>query len=98
MDPERLRLWVGNRLLDLAWKDFELLRALLEARGEVVRREFLMGKIWGIENPSERASRIVDVHIVKLRQKLGPEGRRILTVRNVGYRFDICLEWITFGI
>ncbi len=98
MDLERRRLWVGNRLLNLDWKDFELLRALLEARGEAVRREFLLEKIWGIENPSESASRTIDVHIVRLRQKLGPEGRRILTVRNVGYRFDICLEWIKFGI
>lgn len=97
MDLDRRRVRVGEKAVALAWKDFELLRSLLEAKGEVVRRDFLLEKIWGYENPSDGSHRIVDVHILRLRNKLGPEGQRILTVRNVGYRFDVCLEWIKFG-
>ncbi len=97
MDLDWHRVWVGGKRVALAWQDFEMLRALLEAKGDVVRRDFLLEKIWGYENPSDGTHRIVDVHILRLRNKLGPEGRRILTVRNVGYRFDVCLEWIKFG-
>lgn len=98
MDLARRRLQVGNRAVDLAWKDFELLKALLEARGGVVSREFLLAEVWGYDKPADSATRLVDVHILRLRNKLGPDGHRILTVRKVGYRFDVCLEWIKFGV
>lgn len=97
MDVVRRKVWIENQPVKLAWKDFELLKILLEAKGEVIHRQSLLEKIWGHENPSGNASRTVDVHILRLRNKLGPEGHRILTVRNVGYRFDVCLEWIMFG-
>lgn len=97
MNLDRRRVSVGDKPVSLTAKDFELLKALLEARGEVVRREFLLEKVWGYENPAGSASRTVDVYILRLRNKLGAEGHRILTVRNVGYRFGVCLEWIKFG-
>jgi len=69
-------------------KEFDLLRALVEARGRLLSRDFLLDRVWGYTRASEIESRTVDVHVRRLRQKLGVEGRRILTVKNVGYRFD----------
>jgi DNA-binding response OmpR family regulator len=79
---------VGGLALALTPKEFDLLRALVEARGRVLSREFLLDRVWGYSRASEIESRTVDVHIRRLRVKLGPEGRRILTVKSVGYRLD----------
>ncbi|MBI4526141.1 MAG: winged helix-turn-helix transcriptional regulator [Deltaproteobacteria bacterium] len=97
MDLEHRRVWVENRFISLAPKDFELLKVLLEAKGDTVSRYAIFEKVWGSEKSFESASRIVDAHILRLRQKLGAEGRRILTVKHVGYRFDVVREWIRFG-
>jgi len=79
---------VGGESLALTPKEFDLLRALVEARGRVLSREFLLDRVWGYSRASEIESRTVDVHVRRLRVKLGPEGRRILTVKSVGYRLD----------
>ena len=79
---------VGSETLALTPKEFDLLRALVEARGRVLSREFLLDRVWGYSHASEIESRTVDVHVRRLRVKLGPEGRRILTVKSVGYRLD----------
>jgi phosphate regulon transcriptional regulator PhoB len=78
----------GGRPLSLTPKEFDLLRALLEARGRVLSREFLLDRVWGYARAGEIESRTVDVHVRRLRAKLGAEGERILTVKNVGYRLD----------
>jgi len=49
---------------------------------------FLLDRVWGYSRAGEIESRTVDVHVRRLRVKLGPEGRRILTVKSVGYRLD----------
>ena len=74
--------------LTLTHKEFELLGALAEAQGRVLSREFLLDRVWGYSRAGEIESRTVDVHVRRLRVKLGPEGRRILTVKSVGYRLD----------
>lgn len=79
---------VGGETLALTPKEFDLLRALIEAHGRVLSREFLLDRVWGYSRASEIESRTVDVHVRRLRVKLGPEGRRILTVKSVGYRLD----------
>ncbi len=79
---------VGGEALTLTPKEFDFLRALVEARGRVLSREFLLDRVWGYSRASEIESRTVDVHVRRLRVKLGPEGRRILTVKSVGYRLD----------
>jgi DNA-binding response OmpR family regulator len=79
---------VGGLALALTPKEFDLLRALVEARGRVLSREFLLDRVWGYAHASEIESRTVDVHVRRLRVKLGPEGRRVLTVKSVGYRLD----------
>lgn len=88
---------IDGKPVKLTTKEFELLRELMETRGEVLSREFLLEKIWGYGKASQVDSRTIDVHIQRLRQKLGSEGGHILTVKNVGYRFDIFYNWIKFG-
>jgi len=76
---------VDDRPVELTAIEFDLLQALAENRGRVLRREQLLQKIWGGEYFGEM--RVVDVHIGHVRQKLGREDL-IVTVRGVGYRLD----------
>lgn len=66
--------------------EFDLLLYLTERPRRVLPRSTLMADVWGIDEPLN--SRTVDVHIRRLRDKIGPERLRITTVRGVGYRFD----------
>jgi two-component system, OmpR family, phosphate regulon response regulator PhoB len=88
LDRATHQVTVSGRPLTLTPKEFDLLRALLEARGRVLSREFLLDRVWGYARAGEIESRTVDVHVRRLRAKLGAEGERILTVKNVGYRLD----------
>ena len=74
--------------IDLTRREFDLLRALVEARGRVLTREFLLDHVWGYRAAAEIESRTVDVHVRRLRLKLGAEGQRIGTVTGVGYRLE----------
>ena len=88
LDGATHQVAVSGRPLTLTPKEFDLLRALLEARGRVLSREFLLDRVWGYARAGEIESRTVDVHVRRLRAKLDVEGQRILTVKNVGYRLD----------
>lgn len=88
IDPGTHRASVDGKVVPLTPKEFDLLRALIEARGRVLSREFLLDRVWAYSRADEIESRTVDVHVRRLRVKLGTEGRRILTVKSVGYRFD----------
>jgi len=79
---------VDGAAVALTRREFDLLRALVEARGRVLSREFLLDHVWGYTAAGEIESRTVDVHVRRLRQKLGAEGRRIATVTGVGYRLE----------
>lgn len=83
MDNERHAVHVGDELVDLTYKEYELLRLFLSNQGIVMTREVIMRHVWGTEFEGE--SRTVDMHIKTLRQKLGESGKRIKTIRNVGY-------------
>ena len=73
--------------LDLTYKEFELLKYLAQHPGRVFTRAQLLQEIWGYDYFG--GTRTVDVHIRRLRSKLGPEFEAIIgTVRNVGYRFN----------
>jgi DNA-binding response OmpR family regulator len=77
----------GN-VLDLTFKEFELLKYLAQHPGRVFTRAQLLQEIWGYDYFG--GTRTVDVHIRRLRSKLGPEFEAIIgTVRNVGYRFSV---------
>ena len=83
MDNERHAVHVGDEQVDLTYKEYELLRLFLSNQGIVMTREVIMRHVWGTEFEGE--SRTVDMHIKTLRQKLGESGKRIKTIRNVGY-------------
>jgi DNA-binding response OmpR family regulator len=88
IDSGRHVVLVAGSPVELTRREFDLLRALAEARGRVLSREFLLERVWGYAAASEIESRTVDVHVRRLRMKLGDEGQRIVTVKGVGYRLE----------
>ena len=77
---------IGGRALDLTFKEFELLKFLAQHPGRVFSRQQLLQEVWGYDYFG--GTRTVDVHVRRLRAKLGPENETLIgTVRNVGYRF-----------
>lgn len=77
---------IGGRTLDLTFKEFELLKFLAQHPGRVFSRQQLLSEVWGYDYFG--GTRTVDVHVRRLRAKLGPEHETLIgTVRNVGYRF-----------
>jgi phosphate regulon transcriptional regulator PhoB len=89
LDPSRHGVSVHGRPVELTPKEFDLLQALLEAAGRVLSREHLLNHVWGYARADEIESRTVDVHVRRLRAKLGDAGHRIATVKSVGYRFEV---------
>ncbi|MEY3560891.1 MAG: hypothetical protein RL068_43 [Actinomycetota bacterium] len=77
---------INGRTLDLTFKEFELLRHLSENPNRVFSREQLLSEVWGYDYFG--GTRTVDVHVRRLRAKLGEHESLIGTVRNVGYRLD----------
>jgi len=77
---------ISGRTLDLTFKEFELLRYLNENPNRVFTREQLLSEVWGYDYFG--GTRTVDVHVRRLRAKLGEHESLIGTVRNVGYRLD----------
>ena len=78
----------GGQALELSAREFEILRYLIQRRGEIVTRDQLLDEVWGYE--STPVTRTVDNHIAKLRQKIEPhptEPRHIVTIHRLGYRF-----------
>ena len=86
LDDEKRMVYVKDKPCDLTYKEFELLKMLLQNVGIVLPREEIMVHVWGMDYEGE--SRTLDMHIKTLRQKLGESGSRIKTVRNVGYRME----------
>ncbi len=83
VEPAKHIILVSGKEIPLSYKEYLLLIALLEAEGKVVERDTLLTKVWG-EYYTE--SRTLDVHIRKLRVKLGDAGRLIQTVKGIGYK------------
>jgi two-component system, OmpR family, phosphate regulon response regulator PhoB len=82
--PQRRQVVAGSRSITLTAKEFDLLQELMRARGNVLTREMLMDKVWGYHG--DAASRTLDTHVRRLREKLGDDGVQVETVRGVGYR------------
>lgn len=83
INNEKREVRVDDEIVELTFKEYELLQLLLINKGMVMPRDTIMDHIWGISYEGE--SRTLDMHIKTLRQKLGAYGSRIRTVRNVGY-------------
>lgn len=85
VNPENYQVYVRGRPLDLTYKEFELLKFLAQRPGRVCDRDLLLREVWGYDYYG--GTRTVDVHIRRLRAKLGVEHETLIeTIRNVGYR------------
>lgn len=87
VDFAKISVSVNNKPVELTSKEFELLKTLIQAKGRVLSRDYLLDNIWGFDHAVEIQTRTVDVHIQTLRKKLKNEAKRIITVKNYGYRF-----------
>jgi DNA-binding response OmpR family regulator len=88
LDFETYAATKGGAALELSPREFDLLRYLIERKGETVTRDSLLEDVWGYE--SYPSTRTVDTHIAKLRAKIGDSGtepRFILTIHGAGYKF-----------
>ena len=86
LDGEKHMVYVKDEPVELTFKEYELLKLLIQNQGIVMSRDVIMERIWGIDFEGE--SRTLDVHIKTLRQKLKNAGALIKTVRNVGYMIE----------
>ena len=97
IDEDSYTAKIKGRTLDLTFKEFELLKYLAQHPGRVFSRSQLLQEIWGYDYFG--GTRTVDVHIRRLRSKLGPEFESVIdTVRNVGYRFSTSSNPVTADI
>jgi len=85
IDAERHEVKSAGKPAELTAKEFALLRFLAENREKVFNRDQLLNEVWGIDVAIE--TRTVDVHMRRLREKLGRAGRHLKTLRGVGYKF-----------
>jgi DNA-binding response OmpR family regulator len=84
-DFDAVAVSVDGEAVRLTRREFELLRYLVENKNRVISRDRLLERVWGYDRLIE--TRSVDVHVGRLRGKLGPVGRQIETVVGLGYRF-----------
>lgn len=87
IDVDQRIVHVQDQVVELTFKEFELLKYLTSNAGRAISREELLNQVWGYDFVGE--TRTLDVHINSLRKKLGPIGRNyIKSVRQLGYRFS----------
>lgn len=83
INNEKHEVRVDGQIVELTFKEYELLSLFIINKGIVLSRDTIMDKVWGTDYEGE--SRTIDMHVKTLRHKLGDYGTRIKTVRNVGY-------------
>lgn len=83
INNEKRTVSISGNIIELTYKEYELLSLLVSNKGIVLKRAVIMDHVWGTDFEGE--SRTIDMHVKTLRQKLGAYGNRIRTVRNVGY-------------
>lgn len=88
IDFSKISVAIKGKPIELTSKEFELLKTLINAKGRVLSRDYLLDTIWGFDHAMEIQTRTVDVHIRTLRKKLKSEAKHIITVKNYGYRFE----------
>ena len=88
IDLDKHIVLLKKKSIELTSKEFDLLKELIQSKGRVLSREQLLEKIWGYDESLHIETRTVDMHILQLRRKIKSEAERIVTVKNVGYRFE----------
>lgn len=88
MDLEKHRVLLKGKPVELTSKEYELLKTLMEAKGRLLSRSFLLEQVWDYDSSLNIETRTIDMHIGQLRKKLKAEANRVVTVKNAGYRFD----------
>ncbi|HRY14187.1 MAG TPA: response regulator transcription factor, partial [Syntrophomonadaceae bacterium] len=87
--PDRYEIYQNGQKLDLTLKEYELLALLIKNRGRVLKRDYLLEVLWDL--PDSVSTRVLDVQVSKLREKVEPDSRNpryIKTVRGLGYKFE----------
>ena len=92
LDDGKHEATLKGKPLYLTSKEYDLLKALLEADGRVLSRNQLLDQVWGYEHSENIETRTIDMHVGQLRKKIKSEASRILTVKNVGYRIELDSE------
>ena len=87
LQPNARRVWLDGQEIMLTHKEYELLSFLMANPRQIFSREQLLNRVWGYD--FEGTTRTVDTHIKTLRQKLGDEGRHIVTLIRSGYKFEV---------
>jgi len=95
MVPEHWLVYVDGETVNLTETEYRLLQELMEVKGRVLTRETLLERVWGHQKSFNVETRTLDVHMSRLRMKLGSSGSNIITVRNVGYRMNVAPEWLS---
>lgn len=88
LDREARKSWVGGKEVPLSAKEFDLLWFLMYRKNRVLTRDFLLQHVWGYDSGIELTTKVIDVTLSHLRQKLGAPAEKIVAVRGFGYRFD----------
>ena len=88
VDFARYTVQIKGKPVALSSKEFEFLKILIQSKGKALTRDQLLEQVWGHDPSLEIDTRTIDQHIARLRDKLGAEAKRVITVKNVGYRFD----------
>lgn len=83
INNEKREVLLDDNVIELTYKEYELLLLLLRNKGIVLSRDTILNEVWGIDYQGE--SRTLDMHVKTLRHKLSNYGNRIRTIRNVGY-------------
>ena len=87
LQPNTHKVYLDGQEITLTHKEYELLSFLMVNPGQIFSREQLLNRVWGYD--FEGSTRTVDTHIKTLRQKLGDEGRHIVTLIRSGYKFEV---------
>ncbi|MEK7233230.1 MAG: response regulator transcription factor [Elusimicrobiota bacterium] len=88
LDRESRKAYIGGKEVLLSAKEFNLLWFLVDRKGRVLTRDFLLQHVWGYDSGIDLATKVIDVTLSHLRNKIGAVADKIVSVRGFGYRFD----------
>ena len=87
MDKNAHEVIVGGKLIDLSYKEFELLSYFIDNQGIALSRERILNNVWNYDYFGD--ARTIDTHVKKLRNKMGEQGKYIRTIWGMGYKFEV---------